>query len=177
MALSTVFHSVNSPHNSPLSHPVLLVLFSLIDSFNYISLYESLPQPWYNPLWLSGLKAPTNYLTNYRCVFVYVIGSFYASADDSFFKLNLSYFCLRRSSSLFSRAPFLLLRKFRVEDFSYPSGARPALQKKKKKRRRGRTFPHNSCITVVKRTYKPLKLDRKRPNCLEDEQPTLLLRR
>ena len=27
MALSTVFHSVNSPGNSPLSHSVLLVLF------------------------------------------------------------------------------------------------------------------------------------------------------
>ena len=24
------------------------------------SLYESLPQPWYNPLWLTGLKASTN---------------------------------------------------------------------------------------------------------------------
>ena len=26
-----------------------------------LSLYESLPQPWYNPLWLAGLKASTNY--------------------------------------------------------------------------------------------------------------------
>ena len=43
MALSTVFHSINSPDNSPLSHSVLLVLF--LSSFNYISLYESLPQP------------------------------------------------------------------------------------------------------------------------------------
>ena len=33
--------------------------FCLIGPFNYISLYESLPQPWYNPLWLTGLKAPT----------------------------------------------------------------------------------------------------------------------
>ena len=29
MALSTVFHSINSPNNSPLSHSVLLVLFLL----------------------------------------------------------------------------------------------------------------------------------------------------
>ena len=44
MALSTVFHSINSPDNSPLSHSVLLVLLCLIGPFNYISLYESLPQ-------------------------------------------------------------------------------------------------------------------------------------
>ena len=59
-ALSTLFHSVNSPDNSPLSHSVLLVLFSLIGPFNYISLYESLPQPWYNSLWLTGLKATSS---------------------------------------------------------------------------------------------------------------------
>ena len=34
--------------------------FCLIGPFNYLSLYESLPQPWYDPLWLTGLKAPTN---------------------------------------------------------------------------------------------------------------------
>ena len=45
MALSTVFHSINSPDNSPLSHSVLVVLFCLIGRFNCISLYESLPQP------------------------------------------------------------------------------------------------------------------------------------
>ena len=45
MALSTVFHSINSPDNSPLSHSVLLVLLCLTGPFNYISLYESLPQP------------------------------------------------------------------------------------------------------------------------------------
>ena len=45
MALSTVFHSINSPDNSPLSHDVLLVLPCLIGPFNNISLYESLPQP------------------------------------------------------------------------------------------------------------------------------------
>ena len=59
MALSTVFHSINSPQNFPLSHSLLQIFFCLIGPFNYISLYESLPQPWYNPLWLSGLKAPT----------------------------------------------------------------------------------------------------------------------
>ena len=58
MVLSTVFHSINSPDNSPLSHSVLPVLFLPNWSFQlYISLYESLPQPWYNPLWLTGLKA------------------------------------------------------------------------------------------------------------------------
>ena len=45
MALSTVFHSMNSPDNSRLSHSVLLVLFCLFGLFNYISLHGSLPQP------------------------------------------------------------------------------------------------------------------------------------
>ena len=48
MALSTVFHSINSPDNSQLSHSVLLVLFFclvlLVLSTIYIS-YESLLQP------------------------------------------------------------------------------------------------------------------------------------
>ena len=57
MALSTVFRSINSPDNSPLSHSVLLVLFCLIGPFNSISRHESHPQPWYIILcgWL-GLK-------------------------------------------------------------------------------------------------------------------------
>ena len=39
--------------------------FCLTGPFNCVmSLYESLLQPWYNPLWLTGLKAPTNQLTN-----------------------------------------------------------------------------------------------------------------
>ena len=59
MAFSTVFHSINSPDNSPLSHSVLLVLFLPNWSFWCITLHESLPQPRY-PLWLTGLKAPTN---------------------------------------------------------------------------------------------------------------------
>ena len=46
MGLSTGFHSVNSPDNSPLSHSVLPVLFLRFTcSFNYLSLFESLPQP------------------------------------------------------------------------------------------------------------------------------------
>ena len=45
MTLSTVFRSMNSPDNSPLSHSVLLVLFCFNDPFNYISLHEGLPQP------------------------------------------------------------------------------------------------------------------------------------
>ena len=44
-ALSTVFHSINSPDNSPFSHCVLQVLsLWLIGPFNYMSLYESLLQ-------------------------------------------------------------------------------------------------------------------------------------
>ena len=39
MALSTVFHSINSPDNSPLSRTVLPVYFCFICPFNYISLY------------------------------------------------------------------------------------------------------------------------------------------
>ena len=45
VTLSTVFNSMNSPDNSPLSHSDLLVLFCLIGPLNYISLSESLPQP------------------------------------------------------------------------------------------------------------------------------------
>ena len=33
-ALSTVFHSINSPNNSPLSYSVLPVFFCLIGPFN-----------------------------------------------------------------------------------------------------------------------------------------------
>ena len=43
MVLSTVFHSINSPDNSLLSHSFLLVLFCLTGPFNYLSLYKSLP--------------------------------------------------------------------------------------------------------------------------------------
>ena len=45
MALSIVFHFINSPDNSPFSHPVLPVLSLLIGPFDYMSLYESLLQP------------------------------------------------------------------------------------------------------------------------------------
>ena len=44
-ALSTVFHFINSPSNSPLSRSVLPVLFLPYWPFNYISLYGSLSQP------------------------------------------------------------------------------------------------------------------------------------
>ena len=41
MALSTVFHSIHSPDNSPFSHSVLPGhIFSLIDPFSYISLMK-----------------------------------------------------------------------------------------------------------------------------------------
>ena len=57
MALSTVFHFINSPDNVPLSHSVLTVLFVPYWSFPfYISLNESLLQPWYNPLWLTTVS-------------------------------------------------------------------------------------------------------------------------
>ena len=72
IALSAVFHYINSPDNSPFSHSVLLILLCLTGPFNCISLYESLPQPWYNPLWLTGLKAPTNSL--FLSTFVTVLG-------------------------------------------------------------------------------------------------------
>ena len=45
MALSTVFHFINSPNNSPLSHSVLSVLLCLIGPFDYTSLHESLSEP------------------------------------------------------------------------------------------------------------------------------------
>ena len=44
-AFSTVFHSMNSPDNSPLSHSVLPAIFLPYWSFSFISLQESLPQP------------------------------------------------------------------------------------------------------------------------------------
>ena len=48
MAFLTIFHSINSPDNSLLSHSVLPVFFlpySVIGPFNCTSLYESLFQP------------------------------------------------------------------------------------------------------------------------------------
>ena len=45
MALSTVFHSINPPDNSPFSHSVLVVLAPALGPFIYMSLYESLLQP------------------------------------------------------------------------------------------------------------------------------------
>ena len=50
MALSTVFHSINSPDNK-LRFLTLFFLsyLCLVGPFNYFSLYESLLQPRYNP--------------------------------------------------------------------------------------------------------------------------------
>ena len=56
---STLFHSISSPNNSLLPHSVLPVFVCLNGPFNCISFHESLPQPWYNPLWLTGLKELT----------------------------------------------------------------------------------------------------------------------
>ena len=36
------------------------LISALSDLSTILSLYESLPQPWCNPLWLTGLKAPIN---------------------------------------------------------------------------------------------------------------------
>ena len=64
MALSTVFHSINSPDNSPFSHSVLPVSFMPYWSFQlYIYMYVFMrvslsPDVFF--LWLTGLKAPTN---------------------------------------------------------------------------------------------------------------------
>ena len=60
MALSTVFLSIYSSDSSPLFRFVLSVLFVPYWSFQIYISYESLPQPWYDPLWSTGLKAPTN---------------------------------------------------------------------------------------------------------------------
>ena len=57
VALSTVFYSMNSPKNSLLSrfvHPVLILSYWPFPLNT--SLYKSLPQPRYNPLWLTGLQ-------------------------------------------------------------------------------------------------------------------------
>ena len=65
LALSAAFHSINYPDNSPLSHSALPVLFlpaSLVLSTTYL-FYESLSQPWYILVWLTGFKAPTKWLT------------------------------------------------------------------------------------------------------------------
>ena len=46
MALLIVFHSTNSPHNSPFSSSVFFLFYlCLIGPFNYIAFYKSLLQP------------------------------------------------------------------------------------------------------------------------------------
>ena len=57
MALSTVFHSINNPDDSPLSHSVLPILFLPHNwSFQLLISRKNLLRPLYNPLWLTGLK-------------------------------------------------------------------------------------------------------------------------
>ena len=62
MALSTVLHFIILPETPGFLTLFLWSYFCPIGLFNYIYryLYESLPQHWYNPLWLTGLKAQTN---------------------------------------------------------------------------------------------------------------------
>ena len=57
MALSTVFHLINSPTTLRFLTLFFRSYFCLIGPFNYISLYESLPQLWCNLFWLTRLKA------------------------------------------------------------------------------------------------------------------------
>ena len=77
MALSTVFHSINSPNNSLLSLSVLLVLFLSLWSFQlhiYTYLHGSLPHPWLiRCCWLGLKHQPANQLTNccYYCSYYY----------------------------------------------------------------------------------------------------------
>ena len=65
MAPSTVFHSINSPDNSPLSHSVLQVLFPPSWSFQvYISLWKS-PSALFSPdVLLCGWLGLKHQLTN-----------------------------------------------------------------------------------------------------------------
>ena len=71
MALTTVSHSINSSDNSPISYSVLPVLFLPFWSFQLCISLWSLPHPWYNPLWLTGLKATTNQLNlTHSCNFI-----------------------------------------------------------------------------------------------------------
>ena len=49
-----------------LSSFLTLFFWSYFGPFNCVSLYESPPQSWYNPMWLTGLEAPTNSLTTLR---------------------------------------------------------------------------------------------------------------
>ena len=49
MALSTVFHSINSPDNSPFLSLFFRSYSASLALFTHISLSERLLQPWYNP--------------------------------------------------------------------------------------------------------------------------------
>ena len=61
MALSTVFYSVNSSDNSAFSlWSSGLISALLVPSTIYLFMKVSLSPDDYNPLWLTGLKAPTN---------------------------------------------------------------------------------------------------------------------
>ena len=60
MALSTVFHSIILPTTLRFLTLFFGSYFCRIGPFNYKALYESLPQPRCNPLWLTGLNALTN---------------------------------------------------------------------------------------------------------------------
>ena len=56
------FHKF-SRHHSAFSVCSSGCYFCLLVLLTIISLLEGLPQPWYNHLWLTGLKAPTDFQT------------------------------------------------------------------------------------------------------------------
>ena len=68
-AVSPVVHSINSPDNSPLSHSGLISALLILSTI-YISLCESLPQPWHT-IYISLWKSPSA-LTYYMYLFVKV---------------------------------------------------------------------------------------------------------
>ena len=68
----SVFHSINPPDNSLLSHSVLPVLFLLYGPFNCLSLYESLPSPPPPPPWGAAdaeIKVPSGENTELKSPF------------------------------------------------------------------------------------------------------------
>ena len=73
------------------------------------SLYESLLQPWYNPWWLTGLKAPTNELTNSRVLFF----------DSTAWPIALTPFSTR-PSSVFQLSPKCPLKKRGTREVAQP---------------------------------------------------------
>ena len=98
MALSTVFHSINSPDNSPLSHSVLPVSFPPCWSFSttYLFMKVSLSHDIILCSWL-GLK---HQLTSNSVYFFFFLLLFCFSSSWNVFSLNSSawYYLLHEDS-------------------------------------------------------------------------------